>query len=269
MIFPVAAMFITAIVFSFLIWLVYKRFWIKVDPILEEVVSMLPGLNCGACGFTGCQNFAEALIKGDNITCPVMGSGMDAVYKILGRQDFGSRTFKAVVFCGAGRDKKTFYAEYRGIESCRAANAYSSYQACSYGCLGFGDCRNVCPSDAIEIIDGVAVVDIDKCTGCGLCIKECPRNIIRLVEKKKNFLPLVACSNKDKAQDVRKVCSVGCIGCGICVKTGPDGGFTLNENLAGIDYNKIEQFDEELWKKTAEKCPQKTIQVKYSEANKK
>jgi len=269
MVFSAVAMLVTAVAFSFLIWLVYRRFWIKIDPVLEETVNMLPGLNCGACGFTGCQNFAEALVKGDNIACPVMGAGMDAVYKVLGRQVSENRTFKAVVFCGAERDKKTFYAEYRGVESCRAANMYSAYQSCGYGCLGFGDCRKVCPSDAIEIIDGVAVVNIDRCIGCGLCIKECPRNIIKLVEKKKDFLPLVACSNKDKAQDVKKACSVGCIGCGICVKTGPDGGFTLNENLAEIDYNKVGYFEEELWKKTAEKCPQKTIKIKYSETRKK
>ncbi|MDP8233359.1 MAG: (Fe-S)-binding protein [Candidatus Saelkia tenebricola] len=262
---PAIAMLIVAVVFSFLIWLVYRKFWIKIDPKIEKVSSMLSGLNCGACGFTSCQRFAEALIEGDNISCPVMGSGMGAVYKILGREGLTNNAQTAVVLCGAKREDKILYAEYKGIQTCLAGSMYSSYQACSYGCLGFGDCAAVCPVDAIDVTNGVAIVDIDKCISCGLCVKECPRNIIKLVDKTKDFLPLVACSNKDKAAVVRKACSVGCIGCGICVKIGPEGGFLIKDNLAGVDYNKVEQFQEELWKKADEKCPMKTIRIMHIE----
>lgn len=269
MVFASVAMLFSAIFFSFLIWLVYKRFWVRIDPKLEEVIHMLPGLNCAACGFANCQMLAEAVISGKDVICPVLDrQKQKEIYRFLGRELTQERIYKAIVLCGAHDNEKTFSAQYGSVRTCKIANIYSAYQACQYGCLGYGDCVKVCPVSAIEIKEGLACIDIDKCIGCGLCVKACPRNIIILVPQEGNFIPLVACSNKDKPAEVKAVCKVGCIGCGLCLKLGPEEGFKLEANLAKVSYEKVrEHKDVEAWRKAAQKCPMRTIQIKSSRVN--
>ncbi len=260
---PALAMLITAVVFAFIIWVIYRKFRISMDPRLENVTQMLGGLNCGACGFASCENFSEALFRGENALCPLIKSEeMSNIYKILGRHDVGENTKKALVLCKARREDKTFYAAYQGVQTCRGARDYSSYQGCSYGCLGFGDCVGVCPASAIEIIACLAVIDIDKCIGCGLCVKSCPQNIITIINRESDFLPVVSCSSKDKMVYVKSVCRVGCIGCGVCVKLGPPGGFLIAENIARVNPEKVKDTTLQLWEKAAEKCPMNTIEIK-------
>lgn len=257
-------MLISAVIFSFLIWLVYRRFWVKLDPNLEKVIQMLPGLNCGACGFASCETLADSIIKSEDVICPIAGKDrIEQIYKLLGKKGFTWLNSKAIVLCNASSDDKVFYAEYSGIKTCRAANIYFSYQACTYGCLGFGDCLKVCPVSAIEIKNGLADIEINKCIGCGLCLEACPRKIIKLLPLTEKFLIYVACVNKDKADEVKAICRVGCIACGICTKIGPQAGFVLEHDLARVNYEKIKDHREGAWLKALEKCPMKTIQVKY------
>jgi electron transport complex protein RnfB len=124
---------------------------------------------------------------------------------------------------------------------------------CIYGCLGYGDCVNVCPTGAIKMSEkGVPVIDEEKCTGCGLCVKACPKNIIKLLPKEKNVY--IACSSLDKGAIVVKVCQVGCFACGRCAKVCPAGAIKIENNIAVIDYEKCDNCG-----KCIEECPRKII----------
>ncbi|MDD5613856.1 MAG: 4Fe-4S binding protein, partial [Candidatus Omnitrophica bacterium] len=231
-------------------------------PDLEKASGMLSGLNCGACGFSGCVNFAQALKEGKDAKCPVLDEQkMSEIYRILGREAGPDLKTKAVVFCIARRTDKKFYADYKGLPSCAAANISSCYQACTFGCFGFGDCALACPVSAIEVKEGLAVIDIGKCIGCGLCVKSCPRGIIRMVPITGDFLPFVGCSNTDSTKRVKEACSVGCIGCGVCLKIGPEGGFKITDNLAQADFEIVKKYNRADYEKISEKCPARTIRV--------
>ncbi|HEO63892.1 MAG TPA: 4Fe-4S dicluster domain-containing protein [Candidatus Omnitrophica bacterium] len=266
MILPTVVMFLAAASFSFFIWLVYKRFWVRIDPDLEKASGMLPGLNCGACGFSGCVNFAQALKEGEDAKCPVLDEQkMFEICRILGRRVSPDLKKRAVLFCVARRTDKKFYADYKGLPNCAAAGLSSCYQACTFGCFGFGDCASACPVSAIEVKEGLASVDIDKCIGCGLCVKSCPRGIIKMVSVAGDFLPFVGCSNTESAKRVKDVCGVGCIGCGACLKIGPEGGFKIADNLAQADFEIIKKYNRQDYEKAAEKCPAHTIKISVLE----
>jgi len=261
MLFSGVVMFFIAFGFAILIWFISRKFAVEVNPKLEKILEILPGLNCGACGFASCENMAGALLEGKEVSCPVGGrEKMRLIYKILGREMGDAQGIKkAFVFCSATDDEKKFLAEYRGVKTCKIANLYSFYQACIYGCLGFGDCARVCPVSAITVKNGRAEVDIDKCIGCGLCVDACPRGVIKLLHLESDFLVAVACSNKDRAKEVKEVCSRGCIGCGLCVKLGPPDGFVLQDGLAVVNVDKLKDYPEEKWLPAIEKCPVKVI----------
>ncbi|MDP8253740.1 MAG: 4Fe-4S binding protein [Candidatus Kaelpia aquatica] len=259
------AMLFVAVFFAFIVWLVYKRFWVKIDPKLEEAMGMLTGLNCGACGFSSCEIFAKAVSEGKEARCPMLDNGkMSKLYNILGTKGQESTLKKAIVLCkGTDKDKK-FYAQYKGIGSCHAASLNAAYQGCSYGCLGFGDCIKSCPVSAISLRDGLVIVDMDKCIGCGLCVKECPRGIIELIDYNGKFIVSVACSNKDSILEVKEACKVGCIGCSLCVKLSSKGSFKMEDKLAKVSYSGSDLDREEDYKKIADKCPMHTIEIEYS-----
>lgn len=218
-----------------------KRFAVRVDPRVEEILEALPGANCGACGYAGCLGFAQAVVEGK---APVDGCmpGGAAVARELGKimgEEVGEGIKKtAFVQCRGGRDKAKQKFSYQGLENCGAASLISGGpKACRYGCLGFGDCVKVCPFDAIRMgEDGIPVVDDEKCTGCGLCVQACPRRIITLLPTSQKVF--VGCISKDKGGLVRKTCTVGCIGCGICAKKCPSEAITIEDNYAWFDYDK-------------------------------
>ena len=70
-----------------LLYFVSQYFKVEEDPRIDLVVAVLPGANCGGCGFAGCRNFAEACVKAggiDGLACPVGGEPtMEDVKKIL------------------------------------------------------------------------------------------------------------------------------------------------------------------------------------------
>lgn len=235
---------------------------VKEDPRLKKIVDALPGTNCGACGFPGCHAVAERILKGETAidTCPIGGaSSAERIAAVLGVQLEKKLRRLAVVHCGADCSIRTKRADYDGVKTCLAAGLVAKGEfACTYSCLGYGDCVRICPVNAISIVNGLAKVDQKKCISCGLCAKECPRKIISLENyDKAKGVAIIACSSHDKGAIVRKICKVGCIACGICQKNSPDEVFKVEDNLAKIYYNKASAQTN--WDVCIEKCPTNTI----------
>lgn len=240
------------------LYFVAQKFKVYEDPRIDESESMLPGANCGGCGFAGCRGLATALVEQDDISalyCPVGGAPiMKAVADHLGKAAPEKEPAVAVVRCNGAFCNRAHTNVYNGAHSCAVeASLYAGESACSWGCLGKGDCTVVCNFDAIHINHdtGLPVVDQDKCTACGACVKACPKFIIELRKKgPKNRRVFVSCVNKDKGAVARKACDVACIGCGKCVKTCPFEAITLENSLAYIDPEKCR-----LCRKCVAECP--------------
>jgi len=253
-------MLILAVFMTYVLGWANRAFHVEVDPRVEKVAHSLPGANCGGCGFVGCGEYAEAVVSGQAPPdkCPVGGEGCAAkIAEILGLELEQTWPYRPVVHCGATYEQRLKRHGYLGEPTCGSANLISGVQGCAYGCLGFGDCRNACPFDAIHVVDGLAIVDYLKCTGCGKCAETCPRNIIHMVPFKAERMVVVACSNKDFGKDVRAVCKVGCIGCKACTKRSEL--FTVEENISRIDYDKYDPQELEEVNIALQKCPMKRI----------
>lgn len=215
-----------------------KAFHVETDPKVEAIQAVLPGANCGGCGYVGCAEYAEAVVRdGADITlCGPGGAGcVKRMAEILGVEVSETLPYKAVVHCAATWDMRLQKMEYRGEMTCEAANLVSGFQGCVYGCLGLGDCVRSCDFDAIHVVDGLARVDYGKCTGCKACARVCPRNIITMVPFKKERIMVVACSNEDFGNDVKAVCKVGCIGCKACTRV--TNLMHMEGNLPILDYD--------------------------------
>ena len=236
---------VIGLVAAIVLYFVAQKFKVEEDPRIDEVESVLPGANCGGCGFPGCHGFADACVKSpslDGKLCPVGGQPvMSKIATILGMSVADAKPKVAVVRCNgscANRPKKNLFD---GAKSCRISNQlYAGETGCSFGCLGYGDCVDVCKFDAIKINPdtGLPEVDDDKCTACGACAKICPKRIIELRDKGvKNRRVFVSCVNKDKGAVARKACSAACIGCGLCAKNCPFNAIKVENNLAYIDFN--------------------------------
>jgi len=213
---------------------------VKTDPRVDMVFDVLPHINCGACGFSGCAKYAQAVLEKPELIGRCAPGGpktAQTVAKVLNIDFSQSGPLKRpIVHCRARAEDKTFYATYQGIQTCISANALANVQACKFGCLGFGDCVRACKFDALHIIDGLAVVDYVKCTGCAACSRACPLNLIEMVPFGCEIMMAVACSNRETGKVTRSMCSVGCIGCGLCVKQSDL--FKVDDNLARLDYVK-------------------------------
>ena len=217
-------------------------FGVKGNELAGKIRDCLPGANCGACGFSGCDVYAQALAdkKTDkpNLCTPGGDRTAREIAKIVGVEAKDVVEMVAYVACnGDCRPENRKYV-YDGVQTCSGANMrYSGDSFCTFACLGYGDCVKVCPRDAICINDNnIAVVDPRKCIGCGLCVKECPNKIIGLIKDTSRVT--VKCSNHDKGAVVRKACLKGCIACGKCEKVCPHDAIHVIDNLATIDYDK-------------------------------
>ena len=229
-----------------------KKFAVKVDPRELAILEVLPGANCGACGYPGCAGFAKALVAGkvDPNECPPGGAEVAArVANILGVEVVFKEPEIAVVMCqGDNTTAKNRY-RYLGLTDCIAAQKLAGGpKVCPSGCLGLGTCVRACPFDAIEITEqGLAVINREMCTGCRKCVAVCPREVIHMVPLKTSVH--VLCNSHDKGAVVRKYCQVGCIGCHICLKTVPEA-YRVENFLARVNYE--EAVDAKL---AVEKCP--------------
>ncbi len=220
----------------------HSLFGVEEDARLASVRNELPGVNCGACGFSGCDGYAKALADGECDNPSLCIPGGDGVAKrvasIMGLEAADIKEMVAFVACagpGIADDKKY---DYSGPRTCVGASmSYAGDRSCNYACLGYGDCVKVCPREAIKVGDrGVAEIDPKKCIGCGLCVRTCPKGVIALIEDTSRIV--IKCSNHDKGAAVMKVCKNGCIACGKCAKVCPHGAISIIDNLAVIDYSK-------------------------------
>lgn len=236
-----------------------KVFAVKRDEKAEKIRNALPGVNCGACGFAGCDSYAEALINKEGTKTNLCIPGADAVSqniaKILGIDFEKADKFNAFIECNGNCEVTEKQFNYTGIATCAAASLlYGGDGVCSYGCIGFGDCAKVCPTDSIIIKNKIAHINPNTCIACGMCIKRCPKGIIAFRQDSKPVF--VACSNKDTGALARKKCKNACIACRKCEKICPTGAITVEDNLSRIDYKKCIYC-----KKCAEICPTGTILV--------
>ena len=233
-----------------------KKFAVYVDPRELAILEVLPGANCGACGFPGCAGYAKALVAGnvDLNQCPPGGADVVAkLARILGVEASATAREIAVVLCQGDNRKAQLKYQYLGMEDCTAAQRIADGpKACPGGCLGLASCQRACPFDAIEMTaEGLAVISREKCTGCRKCVAVCPRKVIRMTPFEATVH--VLCNSHDKGALVRKYCQIGCIGCHICQKTVPDA-YKIDNFLAEVVYGQNAEAVEALTK-----CPTKCI----------
>ncbi|MDD3930877.1 MAG: RnfABCDGE type electron transport complex subunit B [Clostridiaceae bacterium] len=255
---PVGIAAAIALILGIVLVIASKVFALPVDQTLEEVRSALPGVNCGACGYSGCDGYAQALRDGqdtDVSKCSPGGSDTAAELAAILGQAVPSFTPKvAYIHCQGTTDHTSKRFAYHGVETCAAAqNTFSGPNSCTYGCIGFGDCAAVCPYGAIYISKGIAHIDSHLCRACTLCVAACPKNLIEMMPKHYNAYT-VTCKNKWPGGQTRKNCTVGCIGCRRCFKVCPSGAITMDGPLAVIDPNLCTHCN-----KCLEVCPTHAI----------
>jgi len=234
----VISLSIIGLICSALITVASKLMFVKVDVRVEKLRNCLPGANCGACGFSSCDAYAEALAGGEsasNLCLPAGEAGYENINNILGISGGeGLAKMTAIVLCLGDSDTSKTKLDYVGIDTCFAVkNLYQGKRSCTFGCMGYGDCVSVCPNDAICIEKGLARIDRRKCSGCAVCVKVCPTGVI-IVEPEPVHVA-VRCKNTEKGAVVRTKCSRGCIGCKKCENVCPAKTITVNESLAVID----------------------------------
>ena len=259
MIAPVLLTGIVALISAVVLTIAGKIFAVPVDETAVKIRECLPGANCGACGFAGCDDYAANLAKDPSIgpsKCIPGGAGASAsIAKILGVDAGSVEPQCAVVKCSGLCDVTSTEMDYQGYKTCASVKSFfGGPGSCKFGCIGFGDCVNACQYDAIKVCNGVAHVDREKCLGCGACSKVCPQSLISIVPKASRVF--VGCSSTDLGKNVTKVCKAGCIGCKICEKTCKFDAIHVENNLAKIDPDKCKNCT-----MCAKACPRHIIHV--------
>jgi Na+-translocating ferredoxin:NAD+ oxidoreductase RNF subunit RnfB len=257
-IYTVATLVALGVLSALILYFVAQKFKVHEDPRIDTVEGMLPGANCGGCGFPGCRGMADALVNSNDIStlfCPAAGNAvMSSIASLIGKAATEKDPSVAVVRCGGSCAKRPRTNIYDGAPSCAvAAMLYGGDTGCTYGCIGNGDCVVACRFNAIEmdVSTGLPVVDKAKCTACGACVKACPKTLIEVRKHGvKNRHIYVSCRNMDKGAVVRKACNVACIACGKCEKVCEFEAITIANNLAFID-----QYKCKLCRKCVAECP--------------
>ncbi len=237
--------------------IVAKIFHVEVDPKIEQIIEILPGVNCGACGYPGCSSYAEALVKNDeeiNLCTPGAKEVMEKISKVLGRTGEAKLKLVAKVFCLGDDSIASKDYIFNGEEDCSTVyNFFKGDKACKYGCVGRGNCIKVCPVDAIMRDEYNRIwIDANLCIGCERCVSVCPPNVIKMVPFTGEYF--VACSSLDPGKIVRKICKKGCIGCKLCEKASSVDRIKVENNLAFINYDSKEDLYQ-----AAMKCPADVI----------
>jgi len=275
---PILTLGVLGLLFGIGLALASKKFAVKTDPRLEQIVGLLPGANCGVCGGAGCFGFAESILSGKLSidACRVSEEKIkEKIAQLLGQKLEKEVKKIAVLLCNGGIKVKDRFL-YQGIEDCVAANlVLGGQKECVWGCLGFGDCERVCPFGAIKMSgEGLPIVDANKCKACNKCVLLCPKNLFTLVPITHPVYPVtntktlevenkisngvyVACSSHDLGKDTIAACPVGCIACRKCEQVCPADAIHVIDNLAVIDYNKCTSCG-----KCVEVCPTKIIKTR-------
>jgi Na+-translocating ferredoxin:NAD+ oxidoreductase RNF subunit RnfB len=236
-----------------------RKFAVQVDRRVGWIEEVLPSAGCGACGYAGCRRYAEAVVAGEADTTRCVPGGQaaaDAIAAILGIESTQVARTVAKIMCHGRRTVAVENFLYSGIADCRAAALlHGGSKGCEYGCLALGTCATVCPFGAIDHRGPgeIPCIDPNTCTSCGVCVRECPVSIIRIVPAGAHVH--VVCSSRAKAKEVKRVCQVGCIGCGACKKVCPEDAVVLENNLAAIIYDKCTECG-----LCIEKCPTNAIE---------
>ena len=249
---------VIGLVAAVILYLVAQKFKVDEDERIGQIVEVLPGANCGGCGFPGCQGFATACTQGTSLEgkfCPVGGTPvMEKVAAIMGMEVVEAEPKVAVVRCNGTCANRQKTNTYDGARSCKiAASHYAGDTGCSFGCLGLGDCVAACSNDAIHVNPETGIVEVDenKCGGCGACARACPKGVIEIRNRgPKGKRVYVGCINKDKGAVAKKACSAACIGCGKCAKFCPFEAITVENNVAYIDFTKCK-----MCRKCVVECP--------------
>lgn len=256
--YSVIALGLLGLVLAAILYVVAQKFKVQEDPRIDEIAALLPGANCGGCGYPGCRGLANALVSATDISgmkCPASSAEvMRQIGTILGQEVTETEPKIAVVRCNGTCQNRQTVNKYDGADSCAFASMlYAGDTNCSFGCLGHGDCVAACKFDAISINPntGLPIVDETKCVACGACAKACPKGIIELRNRgKKDRRLFVSCVNKDKGAVARKACTAACIGCGKCTKVCAFEAITVENNVAYIDFEKCK-----MCRKCAAECP--------------
>lgn len=253
---PVTMVSLIGVLSGIILTLAAKFMHVPVDEQVEKVREILPGVNCGACGYAGCDEYAEKLVHScakSNLCTPGGPEVAVEICKLLGIEYEAVVEKHAIVKCASTTETTKYIMDYQGPQSCEGNNSfYQGRRSCSHSCLGHGDCVDACRYGALSIIDGVAVVDHEACTGCTMCVSRCPKGLIEIAVDTSEIW--VACSSHDKGAFVRSICKAGCIGCMRCKKACEYGALQFNDFLASVDPAKCTNCG-----KCLSVCPTKVI----------
>ncbi|WP_456405692.1 RnfABCDGE type electron transport complex subunit B [Caldithrix abyssi] len=239
-----------------------KKFYVYEDPRIDQVEALLPGANCGGCGLAGCRSLAEHMVNQKTVEppCPVAEAAiMQQIAELLGLEASVQEKQVATLLCNGTHENTRDALEYHGIHDCWAAMVVTnSIKDCAFSCLGLGSCVAVCNFGAMRIENGIVVIDEEKCTGCGICIGHCPKNLLLL--RPVSAQTVVVCSNTDRGPEARKVCKTACIGCMKCQKVCQHQAIFVQDFLARIDYEKCTNCGD-----CVEACPTNAIEMRGQE----
>lgn len=217
-----------------------KVFAVKTDETVSKITKLLPGANCGGCGYSGCAGYAAAIAAGEASPDKCRPGGTETAKKIgavIGVEVGETKRLVAFVRCNGNCDATSDKYTYKGSGSCAAVERfYNGKGRCRAGCHGMGDCVRVCEYGCIAIKNGVSVIDPTNCVGCGKCVRACPNKLIVLIPEDQRYM--IRCSSVDNGKDTRQICKNGCISCGLCMKKCPSAAITMDNNHAEINTGK-------------------------------
>ena len=231
------------LLFGVVLTVVSKVFAVPANPQRDAVRELLPGANCGGCGFPGCDGCADAIASGKAAVnaCPVNSAEANAKIAEAMGVEAADASVKMVahVICQGDIEHCRSKFNYTGIQDCVAASTVADgNRSCKYACLGLGTCVRACPFGAISIHERlkIAVVDQEKCQSCGKCVAACPKGVLDM--QPVNRPVRLLCRAAEEGMLVADNCRIGCIGCERCLHACKFGAITMKNHLPQFDMTK-------------------------------